>query len=64
MDVKHECRNQIEERRPRDSLPGGENTGRDDGGDGVRGIMEPIEEIEDKRQTNGAQNECDHVRRS
>ena len=37
---------EVEERRPRDRLPRRQHAGRDDGGDGVRGVVEAVEEVE------------------
>ena len=44
-----EERDEVEERRPDDGLPRLQHAGGDDGGDGVRRIVEPVHEVEDER---------------
>ncbi len=40
---------EVEERRPDDRLPRGEDTGRHDGRDRVGGVVKAVDEVEDER---------------
>ncbi len=48
--TEHKGRHEVEERRPEDGFLGRQDPRRDDGGDGVRRVVEAVEEVEDERE--------------
>ena len=62
MQAEHQEGDEVEEGRPGHRIARRQHPGRDDGGDGIGGVVQAVEEIEDQRDGDQEDDQEHHVR--